>query len=70
MMEAKAGSKRSISVQKAREVLNKNGIELSEKKTEEVLDLMYFLAKLIVDQCFKNEDSRLVHKGKHGRTSR
>lgn len=63
-------NRRSISSLEAQKILKKNGVELSEKKTEEVLDLMYFFAKLIVDQYFKNEDSRLVHQGKHGRTSR
>lgn len=47
------GEKRSITPEKAVEILGKNGVKLSEKKAEEVLDLMYFLAKLIVNQTFK-----------------
>lgn len=62
--------KRSISTLEARAILKENGIELSEEKAEEVLELMYFFAKLIVDQRFENEDSRLIHKGKHGRAGR
>ncbi|RXF71400.1 hypothetical protein [Arcticibacter tournemirensis] len=67
-MQEENVNRRSISTLEAQKILKKNGVDLSEKKTEEVLDLMYFFAKLIVDQYFKNEDSRLVHKGKHGRT--
>lgn len=45
--------KRNITTQKAIEILSKNGVKLSEKKAEEVLDLMYFLARLIINQNFK-----------------
>ena len=45
--------KRNITTQKAIEILSRNGVKLSEKKVEEVLDLMYFLAKLIINQNFK-----------------
>jgi uncharacterized protein YneF (UPF0154 family) len=45
--------KHNITPEKAEEILGKNGVKLSEKKAEEVLDLMYFLAKLIVNQSFK-----------------
>lgn len=45
--------KRNISIEKAFEILSKNGVKLSEKNVEEVLDLMYFLAKLIVNQNLK-----------------
>lgn len=47
------GEKRSITPEKAVVILGKKGVKLSEKKAEEVLDLMYFLAKLIVNQSFK-----------------
>ncbi len=45
--------KRNITTEKAIKILSKNGVKLSEKKAEEVLDLMYFLAKLIVNQNVK-----------------
>lgn len=45
--------KRNITTEKAVEIFSKNGVKLSEKKAEELLDLMYFLAKLIVNQNFK-----------------
>jgi hypothetical protein len=45
--------KRNVTAKQAIEILQKNRIEINEKKAEEMLDLMYFLAKLIVNQNFK-----------------
>jgi len=45
--------KRNITPKKAVEILKKSGVEMSEKKAEELLDFLYFLAKLVVDQNFK-----------------
>jgi hypothetical protein len=53
MEEKNLTEKRNITPQMAVKILRKNGIEVDEKKAEEVLDLMYILAKLIVKQNFK-----------------
>jgi hypothetical protein len=53
LMKAGTADNRSITPEKAKKILQKNNIELNEKEVEEVLDLMYFLAKLIVNQNFK-----------------
>ena len=45
--------KRNVSAKKAVAVFKENGVEIDEKNAEKVLDLMYFLAKLIVNQNFK-----------------
>lgn len=45
--------KRNITPQKVVEILSKSGVKITEKKAEELLDFMYFLAKLIVNQNFK-----------------
>jgi hypothetical protein len=45
--------KRNVSVKKALAMLKGNGVEIDEKNAEKILDLMYFLAKLIVNQNFK-----------------
>lgn len=45
--------KRGVTPAKAVEIMRKNGVEIDEKKASEVLDLMYFLAQLIVNQNFK-----------------
>jgi hypothetical protein len=45
--------KRSVTLEQTIRLLAKNGIEIDEKKAVELLDLMYFLAKLIVNQNFK-----------------
>ena len=52
-MKAGSSEKRGITPQKAIDLLKKNGVELSEKEAEKVLDIMYFFAKLIVNQNFK-----------------
>jgi hypothetical protein len=52
-MRSKLLGKRNITTEKAIEVLARNGIVVTAKKAEEILDLMYFLAKLIVNQNFK-----------------
>ena len=52
-MAANNQENRNITPEQAIKILGKNGIEISEKKAEELLDLMYFLAKLIVNQNFK-----------------
>ena len=53
MAERNLTEKRNITPEMAVKILRKNGIEIDEKKAVEVLDLMYFLAKLIVNQNFK-----------------
>jgi hypothetical protein len=52
-MRNKLIEKRNITTEQAIEVLARNGMVVSAKKAEEILDLMYFLAKLIVKQNFK-----------------
>lgn len=45
--------KRNITPEKAIEILSKNGIRIDKNDAQEILELMYFIAKLIVDQNFK-----------------
>lgn len=45
--------KRNITTQKAIEILRRSGIEVSQQKAAKLLDTMYFLARLIVEQNFK-----------------
>jgi len=52
-MDANSKEKRNVSTAQAIAILKKNGVEIDEKNAEKVLDLMYFLAKLIVNQNFK-----------------
>jgi hypothetical protein len=52
-MKAKPTEKRSVTTAQVIEIMRKRGIEIDEKKASEVLDLIYFLAKLIVNQNFK-----------------
>ena len=52
-METTTKEKRKITSVDAVAILKKSGVEIDEKKAGEVLDMMYFLAKLIVNQNFK-----------------
>ena len=58
----KAGSprKRNVTPEQARKILSQNGIEVNEKEVEEILDFLYFLAKLSVDQYVN--DTAVVEK--------
>jgi len=53
MAEKDLAEKRNITPEMAVKILRKNGVEMDEKKAEEVFDMLYFLAKLIVNQNFK-----------------
>jgi hypothetical protein len=53
MAEKTLTEKRNVTPEMAVKILKKNGVEIDEIKATEVLDLMYFLAKLIVNQNFK-----------------
>ena len=52
MAEKTLTEKRNITPEMAVRMLRENGVEIDEKKAAEVLDLLYFLAKLIVNQNF------------------
>jgi hypothetical protein len=52
-MNENLSEKRNVTPKQAMDILRKNGVEINEKKAEELLEFMYFLAKLIVNQNFK-----------------
>ena len=52
MAEKNLTEKSNITPEMAVEILKKNGVEIDEKKASEVLDLLYILAKLTVNQYF------------------
>lgn len=47
--------KRNISPEQAIKTLRKNGIECDEKEAKIILDFLYILAKLSVDQYFNEK---------------
>ena len=63
--------KRNITAERAVAILKKNGVDIDEKNVEKVLDFLYFLAKLTVNQYIKDElktvknhdNSRSLHSG-------
>ncbi len=66
MAEKTLTEKRNITPEMAVKILRKNGVEIDEKKAVEVLDFLYFLAKLTVDQYIKGESLIEKHKYEKG----
>ena len=68
--------KRNITPAQAVNILRKNGIEVEEKEAKVILDFLYFLAKLCVNQHINSdfntieshENSGSLYTGKHRRT--
>jgi hypothetical protein len=54
LMKAKTSDNRSITPEKAKKILLENGVEVNEKEVEEILEFLYFLAKLTVNQYVNN----------------
>ncbi|MDB5115487.1 MAG: hypothetical protein JWQ79_979 [Mucilaginibacter sp.] len=52
-MNGELREKRNGTTKPAVEILAKNGVQIDERNAEKVLDFLYFLAKLIVNQNFK-----------------
>jgi len=52
-MKTRLNEKRNITPRQAVEILKRKGVEVSEEKAIKILDTMYFLAGLIVEQNFK-----------------
>ena len=57
MAEKDLAEKRKITPEMAIKYFRKNGIEIDEKKASEVLEFLYFLAKLTVDQYLNDLDA-------------
>lgn len=52
-MKTKLNGKRNITPKNAVEILKKNGVEISEEKAIKILDTLYFLSELVIEQNFK-----------------
>lgn len=53
-MKAGNPEKRNVTPKQAIQILQQNGIEVNEKQAENILDFLYFLAKLVVNQGVDN----------------
>lgn len=54
-MKARTSDNRSITPEKAKKILLENGVEVNEKEVEEILEFLYFLARLAVNQYVNDE---------------
>ena len=52
-MKAGLSEKRNVTPQQAVKILEQSGLKISEKEAEEILDFLYFLGKLTVNQLIK-----------------
>jgi hypothetical protein len=56
-MKAGPSEKRNITPQQAVKILEQNGLKVSKKDAEVILDFLYFLGKLSVNQYVKTIDN-------------
>lgn len=49
-------------------ILRRHGLQVSREQAVLILEFVYAMAKIAVAQCLRNEDSRFIHPGEHGRT--
>jgi hypothetical protein len=57
MAEKNLTEKRNVTPEMAVKYFRENGIEIDEKKAADLLDMMYFFAKLSVNQYLKEASS-------------
>lgn len=56
-MQQDIQNKRNITAKDAIRILHENGVEISEKEAEKLLDLMYFFGKLTVNQYINDKST-------------
>lgn len=56
-MKAGLSERKNITPQQAVKILEQNGLKVSEKDAEIILDFLYFLGKLSVNQYIKTIDN-------------
>ncbi|GAA4907531.1 hypothetical protein GCM10023313_07970 [Mucilaginibacter defluvii] len=66
-MKFESCEKRNVTTEQAIKLFEEQGCHITENEAEKILDILYFLSKLIVNQEIKNEDSGFIHKGEHRR---
>jgi hypothetical protein len=67
-MKSDSSKKRSVTTEQAIKMLSDEGLEINEKEAEEILDFLYFLAKLTVNQLIKsNSKVDLYQPDKQGK---
>lgn len=62
-MKAGLPEKRNVTPQQTVKILEQNGLKISEKEAEEILDFLYFLGKLSVDQYINSVNN--TNNSKH-----
>jgi hypothetical protein len=60
-----ADKREKLTPEKSMEILQKNGICLSLKEAEKVIEFMYEMANLAINKYLDDEDSKFIHPGKY-----
>lgn len=55
-MKGGPSEKRNVTPQQAIKILEQNGLKINEKEAEEILDFLYFIGKLSVNQYVDKKD--------------
>ncbi len=55
-MKSKFLEKGNITPQQAMDILQKSGLEVTENQVKKILDFLYILAKLVLQEHFQNEN--------------
>jgi len=59
--------KRSITTEKVVALLNKDGLEISMTEAEMIINFLYFLTEIVVDENTGDESSEPLYKSEYGR---
>lgn len=60
--------KGKITPEEAVEILRRHDLLVSREEAVLILEFVYAMAKIAVAQCLRDENSRFIHPGEHGRT--
>jgi len=60
LVKARTPDNRGITPEKAKRILRENGVEVNEKEVEEILEFLYLLAKLAVNQYISDKGIKHV----------
>lgn len=58
-MKCDTSKERSVTAAQAVRILRDNGLEISEKEAGDILEFLYFLGKLSVDQYVREKKEKL-----------
>ncbi len=58
----KSKNMKKITIKQAQKLLKEDGVILNEEQTQSVLDFLYDMAEIVVDQYLNTDDSKMSAK--------